>query len=113
MLGAKAVGREDPIGILVGFGPQAVHELDEVAVPGAALAAVEQVLGGGRIGRFTRLLGQITVEDSLFPQMMSATGQGLPPSRPRSFRAARNRCTRTVDSFSPVIAATSRGVQSP
>ena len=105
---------KNSIGIIgVGFGAQAVHELDEVAVAGAAVPAVEQVLGGGWVGRFARLLGEITVEESLFPQMMSATGQGLPPSNPRSFRAARNRCTRTVDSFRPVIAATSRGVQSP
>ena len=70
LLGAKPVGREDPIAIRVGFGAQAVHELDEVAVAGAALPAVEQVLGGGWVGRFARLLGEITVEESLFPQMM-------------------------------------------
>ncbi len=32
------------------------------------------------------------------------------PSSTRSFRIARNRCTRTVDSFNPVIALTSREV---
>jgi len=43
-------------------------------------------------------------------EVMRAEHHGLPPKRPRSLRAARNRCTRTVDSFRPVIMLTSRGV---
>ena len=53
------------------------------------------------------------LEEPVVVRMASAEHYGLPPSSTRSLRAARNRWTRTVDSFRPVIALTSRGVQSP
>ena len=58
-------------------------------------------------------LGEVALEQPIVVEVVRAADHGFPPSRARSFRAARNRWTRTVDSFSPVIALTSRGVQSP
>ncbi len=66
-----------------------------------------------RIERLAGTLGDITLEQMIFVEMVWTTDHGFPPSSPRSLRAARNRWTRTVDSFRPVIALTSRGVQSP
>ena len=57
--------------------------------------------------------GEIALEQTVVLEVMRATDHGFPPSRPRNLRAARNRWTRTVDSFNPVTALTSRGVQSP
>ena len=85
----------------------------ELGVARAARGAVGQMLGDGRIERLAAPLGEIAVEQPVVLEVARATDHGLPPSRPRSLRAARNRWTRTVDSFRPVIALTSRGVQSP
>ena len=99
--------------LCVGVGAQAIHESSEVLVPGGAPRTVGEMVRGRRIDRLAAALDEITVEEPLFRQVTPATDHGLPPSSPRSFRAARNRCTRTVDSFRPVIAAISRGVKSP
>ena len=86
---------------------------DELGVALAAVVAVGQVLGDRRIDALAAALGEIAVEQAIVVEVTRASGHGLPPSRPRSLRAARNRWTRTVDSFNPVMALTSRGVQSP
>jgi hypothetical protein len=49
------------------------------------------VFGGRGIDRFTVLFNKITVEQTIFPEVMRATDHGLPPNNPRSLRAARKR----------------------
>ena len=105
--------RKDFVELRVGFRAQGIHEAAEVAVPGAALGAIGQVLGGWRFERFAAMLGEIALEQTVFLEVTRAKDHGCPPSKPRSLRAARNKCTRTVDSLRPMMAPTSRGVQSP
>ncbi len=85
----------------------------QLGIAVAAARAVGEVLD---FGRWNRLAGhgfEVALDQPVVVQMVQAADHGLPPRSARSFRAARNRCTRTVDSFNPVIALTSRGVQSP
>jgi hypothetical protein len=113
LLEPQALGREDGVGFRLAVAAQAVHERGELGVADAAGPAIGEMFGDGRIDRLTAALGQVRVEQPFLLEVMRALDHGSPPSRPRSFRAARNRWTRTVDSFSPVMALTSRGVQSP
>jgi hypothetical protein len=114
LLRAKALGREQLVGLGFSFHAETVHEADQLGVAAAARRAVGEVFGGRRIDRLAASFDEVALEELIFQQMMMpAAYHGLPPSSPRSFRAARNRCTRTVDSLSPVIALISRGVQSP
>ena len=106
-------GGEEGIGLGVGLGPETVHEARELAVPARAVDAVGEVLGRTRIERLAGPFRLVAVEQPILREMLWTTHHGFPPNSPRSFRAARNRWTRTVDSFNPVIALTSRGVQSP
>ncbi len=107
------VGRKERVGLDVRLAPKAVHERGQLCIAAAALMTVSQVFGGRWIERFSGPLRHVAVEQAIFGKMMCTSDHGFPPSRPRSFRAARNRWTRTVDSFKPVMALTSRGVQSP
>ena len=113
LLEAERLGGENRVGLGFGFGAKSVHEARQFAVANAAVVAVRQVLGGRPIDARTAALGNVALEQPIFVEVMRATGHGLPPSRPRSFLAARNRWTRTVDSFNPVMTLTSRGVRSP
>src|SRR5207302_1879768 len=99
LLRAETLGRENGLAVGVRCATEAVHEAGELGVARRALGAVGQVLGGARIDRFAAMLGQIAVEDLPFIEMTRTSDHGLPPSSPLSLRAARNRCTRTVDSF--------------
>ena len=107
------IGREHFVELGVGFRSQPVHEAPQIRVPRAALRAVGEMLGRRRIERLAGPLGEVALEQPIVVKVVRANDHDLPPSSARSFRAARNRCTRTVDSFRPVIALTSRGVQSP
>ena len=113
LLGTEALGREDRVGFGGRVDAQRFQKVRHRRVAFAAVRAVGQVLGHRRIEELSALDGQIAVEQSLVLEVVRAVHHGFPPSRPRSFRAARKRWTRTVDSFNPVMALTSRGVQSP
>src|SRR5439155_19465985 len=113
LLRAQALRREDRIGLRLAVAAQRVHEAGELRIAATAFIAVGQMLDDGRIDRDAAALGQVRVEQPFFLEVTRARDHGLPPSRPRSLRAARNRWTRTVDSLSPVMVLTSRGVQSP
>ena len=82
---------------------QPVHELREISRSARAhVGAVGQVLGRRRIERLAAPLGEVAVEQPIVVRDGARRADhGLPPSRPRSLRAARNRWTRTVDSFKP------------
>ena len=109
LLDPQAIGGEQRIGLRVRFRTQPVHEAQELGVPRAARIAIGEVFRHQRIKRRPALLGEIAVEEALIVEMMSHVDL----SRPRSLRTARNKCTRTVDSFRPVMALMSRGEQSP
>src|SRR5262245_23953684 len=113
LLCPQAFGCEDRVGVGNCLGAQRLHEADKFHVPLATLAAVGEMFGDRGIGTFTASHDKVTIEQAFVLEVMRPTHHGLPPSRPRSFRAARKRWTRTVDSFNPVIALTSRGEQSP
>src|SRR5436190_11146332 len=113
LLRAQALGCEYGVGLGFGFTAQAVHEAGKIRVALAARCAIGQMLGNSWIDDDAVAVVQITVKQALFGQMLRAANHGAPPSSARSRRTARNRWTPTVDSFSPVMTATSRGVQSP
>ena len=110
LLRLQTLGREHGVGLRIGLLAESVQETGELAVAFAALSALLQVIDHRRIGQLTASLGEIAVDQAVFLDVMRVSGHGWPPSNPRSLRAARNRWTRTVDSFKPVIALTSRGV---
>ena len=113
LLCLEPFGGEELVGFGIALGAQCVEKAQELRIARAARRAVGQMFGRTRINGLTGSLGVVTVVQPLLLQVARPTDHGFPPSRPRSLRAARNRCTRTVDSFNPVIALTSRGVQSP
>ncbi len=113
LLGAQPIRREEAVGFCIGVRAEPFHELPQLGVAKRARVAIGEVLGGPRIDRFFTALGEIAIEQTLFLNVMRAVNHGLAPSRPRSLRAARKRWTRTVDSLTPMMALTSRGVQSP
>ena len=85
----------------------------ELGVALGAARAVGEVFGRRRVERLAAAFGEVAVEQRIVLEVRRANVHGCPPSSARSLRAARNRWTRTVDSFRPIIALTSRGVQSP
>ena len=113
LLRSHALGRKNVVELGVGLGANPVHEAPEIRVAGVAVRAVGQVLGGRRLDRLPALFGQVAVEQTVFLEMARAGTSRLSSQKARSLRAARNRWTRTVDSLRPVMALTSRGVQSP
>src|SRR5207248_1407341 len=98
---------------LFGLLAQDVHQPRHLGVARAAILTVREMLSGSGIRRLTTSVGKVAVEQAIVLQVTEAKRHGLPPSTVRSLRAARNKWTRTVDSFKPVIALTSLGVQSP
>ncbi len=112
----QPIGSEHSVGLGFAFFPQQVEHSHQLLVARAARAAVCEVLGDRGIDRVPLSRRQRGVEE---PIVLNVTRQGVepphgtPPSRPRSLRTARNKWTRTVDSFKPVIVPISRGVQSP
>ena len=113
LLGAQVLGRVDIVELGVGLDSQRVHEPRQLVVACGATRAVRQVLARRGIERLADPLCDVAVEEPIVVQMDPQSDHGFPPRRARSLRAARNRWTRTVDSFNPVIVLTSRGVQSP
>jgi hypothetical protein len=113
LLRSQAFRREDRIGLGVAFCPHALEKRRQLGVPGRAPIAVREMFGRRWVDRLADPRGAIALEETLFREVTHVGFHAFVPSRPRSLRAARNRCTRTVDSFSPVITLTSRGVQSP
>ena len=65
------------------------------------------------IKRLSAAVREIPLDEAVVVQVVGTSHHDFAPRSARSFRAARNRWTRTVDSLRPVIALTSRGVQSP
>src|SRR5262249_41070423 len=113
LLEAKAFGGEDRVGFGIGGLAETFEQIDDLVEARRAGGAVGEVFGCRWIRRpLVPRLEVVAVQASVV-QMRGVDGHGLPPSNPRSFRAARNKWTRTVDSFRPVMALTSRGVQSP
>jgi hypothetical protein len=112
LLEAERLGGENRVGLGFGFGAKPVHEARELAVAKPTVLAGRQMVCG-RLIELAAALGDVTLKQPILVKMTRARGHGLPPSRPRSFLAARNRWTRTVDSFNPVMTLTSRGVRSP
>src|SRR5207244_152551 len=113
LLQAQAFRCEHGGGVDFSVRPQALHEVGQPGVARGTWLAVGEMLGQRRIERFAGTVREITVQQSFVAEVVRASDHGLPPKRPRSLRAARKRWTRTVDSFNPVIALTSRGVHSP
>ena len=77
-----------------------------------ARCAIGEVLGRRRIDEIAGARRQVALEEALVLKVVLMPGEdhGLPLNNPRSLRAARNKWTRTVDSFKPVMALISRGV---
>src|SRR5262249_22450396 len=113
LLRAEMIRRERRVGVGVAVGAHLIQHAHELGVPRSAFVAVGQVLGRRRIGRLAVSLREVALDEAVVGHVTRMTHHSLPPSSPRSLRAARNRWTRTVDSLMPVIALTSRGVQSP
>ena len=113
LLPAQILGAKRRVDFGVSLRAHVFHERRQVGVLRAAGGAVRQVLGGWRIQRLAAPARRDSSRTGGLLKVACAVSHGLPPKRPRSLRAARNRWTRTVDSFSPVMALTSRGVQSP
>ena len=91
LLKPEPLGREDRIALFVGSHAQRFHELRELGVPLPALRTIGQVFRNGRIECFAPADGEVAVEQALLLEVTGAEDHGLPPSRPRSLRAARNR----------------------
>ena len=113
LLRSHALGRKNVVELGVRLGANPVHEAPEIRVARVTFRAVGEVHGGRRLDRLPALFGHVAVEETVFREMARLEHHGFPPRRARSLRAARNRWTRTVDSLRPVMALTSRGVQSP
>lgn len=113
LLNVQPFRRED--GVALGFSGRAdvVQEAAERRVSRRALPTIDQMLRDPRVDRFALSPSDVAVEEAILLEVARAQDHGFPPSNPRSLRAARNKWTRTVDSFSPVITLISRGVQSP
>ena len=67
------------------------HELGELGVAPGALPAIGQVLEQQRVEQLAAALPHVAVEQPLIGQVLGVPHNGLPPSNPRSLRAARNR----------------------
>ena len=89
LLRAQPIGGEHEVGVRDAVRAQSVHERRELGIACRAGRAVTQMLGHPRIGRFARTRCQEVIEQSLVDEMRVA--HGLPPSSPRSLRAARNK----------------------
>src|SRR5215467_12203184 len=74
-----------------------VEDGDELRVAHPARLAVGEMFHGGRIERLTTTVGEITFDETVVLQMFGTSDHDFAPRRARSFRAARNRWTRTVD----------------
>ncbi len=105
--------REDRVGFGVRLGSHVVQERDELDVARTARVAVGQMFSRRRIERLAAAVREIALDETVVVQVVGTSDHDFAPRSARSFRAARNRWTRTVDSLRPVIALTSRGVQSP
>ena len=113
LLDPQPLGRECVVGFGISVGAGLVHERDHLVVPGHAVAAVGEVLGGTRVEFVAGARREVVLEQVVVLQMPGVDRHDVPPRNPRNLRTARNRCTRTVDSLMPVMALTSRGEQSP
>src|SRR5207247_3662519 len=107
LLKPQALAREDRVRLGDALAPELVHEAREIVVALAARRAIGEMLGRRRIDGVAPAFDQITLVQSIVLQV-PAEDHGFPPSSPRSFRAARNKWTRTVDSFNPVMMLISR-----
>ncbi len=112
-LALQILSTENPVELGIAEFTKLGHEADELVVPGRTARTIGQMFGGRRVETLSGSGGQIAIEEAIFGEMAREVHVARPPRRARSFRAARKRCTRTVDSFKPVMALTSRGVQSP
>ena len=108
LLIVQAIGREDRLGFRVAVRSNRVEPARERGVSGRARRAAREVLRERRFERLTGAIGQIALVQAIVAQMTRQADHDVPRMRARSLRAARNRWTRTVDSFRPVIALTSR-----
>src|SRR5678815_1743639 len=106
-------GGEEGVDLGVRVGAHIVQERRELEISSLAGLAIREMLRGRRIERFSAAVGKVTLDEMVVVEVVGTSNHDFAPRSARSFRAARNRWTRTVDSLSPVIALTSRGVQSP
>src|SRR5262249_29121700 len=105
LLLAQPFGSEDGVCRALSLAAQRVHELRQLVVTGGTRLTVREMLGNGRVEPRALALGHVPFEQPLVVKV-GAMDHSFPPSSPRSLRAARNKCTRTVDSFRPVIMLT-------
>ena len=113
LLEAETFGGEQRIDFGVRLVTKRGHEAFELGVTLGAAGAVGEMFGRWWIERLAATLGKIAIRQRIVLEVWRACAHGWPPRSARSLRAARNRWTRTVDSFRPIMALTSRGVQSP
>ena len=113
LLRAQALGRKQRVDLGFRVRAERRQERADVGVAARARAAVGEMLRRRRIDGLAAPLGVVAVDERVVLKMRARARSWLPSEQRRSLRAARNRCTRTVDSLSPIIAPTSRGVQSP
>src|SRR5258706_5801505 len=113
LLGAHSFWREHAVELRVRVAAQRCQKAAQFVVALAARVAVAQVFCRRRIRGVAAPFRVVAVDEPFILKVGGTNDHGCPPSSARSFRAARNRWTRTVDSLSPIMAPTSRGVQSP
>src|SRR5207244_1427638 len=91
----EMLGREDLVGLGVRIGLGRLQEGGQFGVAPMATGTVGQVHCGRRIERLAKVLGKEALVEAVVVQVRSPCHYALPPSSPRSLRAALNRWTLT------------------
>ncbi len=104
----EARGREHLVRLAGGILPQPLERRRQLGVaPRAGLAPVQVLTRGSPPIGAGLLVAEVQGDEPVVSGMEMVHFHRFPPSSERSFRTARKRCTRTVDSFNPVIVLTS------
>ena len=76
LLRTQSLRRKDVVELGVGLRAEPIHEAPEVAVAGAALGAIGQVLRDRRLDWFAALFGEVALEEAIFLEVPRAKDHG-------------------------------------